>query len=528
MPDSKGVSCTDAPLHFKVLKMKMHIKRKAYEMKHKFFYRLTIFILTLCLVTNFFEETSIKSRAFILEVALGWEFLEAVLMSAGVTYMFVDGVDHIFNPTTTKLQENYDMVIAGLNRLDPGLGIALDDDISNPVYSASGWTVSLSEQTWTRLLSVSKSLTEGVQMELGSINIPAQVATPQEVVSSTMQVIPFDYLPMNSMSGARERSTEFQYDLSVHGLEDWNRFIDMADSEGLLISTLYAVKNGGYGGLIYFVVTQGNIPISSIIISDDRLYMNVYDQDGVSIPFIYSYVRKSVGSYWEGVDLDASMEMRLTQRLPGTRDIMIMGIVNSSIDLPLAAGVNSDVSPFIAAETYDVVTPGRTLTEIGTLAGNITITLPNSLDFEKELKDLVSGIKPITDVLPKIGVIPVDIADDKVIGKDMTITEAIEATETIPAVPPAASEFDLSLANFFPFCIPFDFAKFISVFKAEPEAPTFKWKFPVGKDSSGIIYEEYIISLEQFDTVAFWCRKLELLAFIVGLMLATRSMFIRS
>lgn len=526
MPDSKGVFRRDAPLYFKV--RKMHIKRKAYEMKHKFFYRLTIFILTLCLVTNVFEETSIKSRAFILEAALGWEFLEAVLMSAGVTYMFVDGVDHIFNPTTTKLQENYDMVIAELNRLDPGLGTALNDDISNPVYSASGWTVSLSEQTWIRLLSVSRSLTEGVQMELGSINIPAQVATPQEVVYSTMQPIWFSYLPMNYNSGIRERITEFKYDVSSGGLENWNRFVELAGSEGFLLTAIYAVNDSGYGGLIYLIATQDNIPISSISVTDDGLSLSVLDQDGVRIPFAYSYlIMNVVGSYWEGVYMYPDMDMRLSQRI-NKRDIMIPGIVNSMIDLPAAAGVNAEVSEYIAAETYDVVTPGRTLTKIGTLAGNITITLPNSLDFEKELKDLVSGIKPITDVLPKIGVIPVDLADEKVIGKDMTITEAIEATETIPAVPPAASEFDLGLANFFPFCIPFDFAKFISVFKAEPEAPTFKWKFPVGKDSSGIIYEEYIISLEQFDTVAFWCRKLELLAFIVGLMLATRSMFIRS
>lgn len=495
-------------------------------MKHKNLYRLTVFILTLCLVTKVFDDTSTKSRALVIEMALGWELLQAVLMSAGVTYVLVDGADRILNPT--KLQENYDMVIAELNRLDPGLGTALDDDVSSPVSSASGWTVSLSEQTWIRLLSVSRSLTEGVQMELGSITIPVQLATPQEVVSSTMQVIPFDHLPMNGMSGARERSTEFKYDSSVHGLENWNRFIDMADSEGLLMSTLYGIQSNGYGGIIYFVVTQGNVPISSIIISDDGIYLNVCDQDGESIPFMYSYVRKTVGSYWEGVDFDASMDMRLTQRLPGRRDIMITGIVNSSIDLPAAAGVNAEVSGYIAAETYDVVTPGRTLTGIGTLAGNVTITLPNSLDFEKELKDVVSGIKPMTDVLPKIGVVPVDIADEKVIGKDVAITEAIEATETIPAVPPAVGEFDLGLASFFPFCIPFDFARFIEVLKAEPEAPSFTFKFPTGMNHDGVIYTEYEISLEQFDAVAYWCRKMELLAFMVGLMLATRSMFIRA
>ena len=82
------------------------------------------------------------------------------------------------------------------------------------------------------------------------------------------------------------------------------------------------------------------------------------------------------------------------------------------------------------------------------------------------------------------------------------------------------------MKSLFPFCLPFDLIDFISVLSAPAEAPHFKW--PI-KYKAGNQWKEYTIDLDlgKFDTVASLLRDMECLAFIVGLIMVTRSHMIR-
>lgn len=86
----------------------------------------------------------------------------------------------------------------------------------------------------------------------------------------------------------------------------------------------------------------------------------------------------------------------------------------------------------------------------------------------------------------------------------------------------------VDLKKIFPFCIPFDFYDFILCLEAEPEAPHFNFKMPTGYQDGEVIWTDYEIDLSMFDSVAEVVRKMELFAFIIGLMFTTRQIFIRS
>lgn len=80
--------------------------------------------------------------------------------------------------------------------------------------------------------------------------------------------------------------------------------------------------------------------------------------------------------------------------------------------------------------------------------------------------------------------------------------------------------FGLQLRDYFPFCIPFDLYDFFTVLAAEPEAPCFVWEVPVPQMGRTFTVE---VDLSAWDSVAALFRKLELLAFIVGLGWVTRE-----
>lgn len=81
-------------------------------------------------------------------------------------------------------------------------------------------------------------------------------------------------------------------------------------------------------------------------------------------------------------------------------------------------------------------------------------------------------------------------------------------------------QFGIQLRDYFPFCIPFDLYDFLTVLAAEPEAPCFVWEVPVPQMGRTFTVE---VDLSAWDSVAALFRKLELLAFIVGLGWVTRE-----
>lgn len=110
-----------------------------------------------------------------------------------------------------------------------------------------------------------------------------------------------------------------------------------------------------------------------------------------------------------------------------------------------------------------------------------------------------------------------------------TPSERFELTDNGVASTPVSGmpigNFMIDLTQFFPFCLPFDVAEFFTILCAEPEAPVFHWEIPVPQLNQTF---EIDVDLSAWDDVAYLFRKMELLAFIIGLAIVTREKYIRS
>lgn len=94
-------------------------------------------------------------------------------------------------------------------------------------------------------------------------------------------------------------------------------------------------------------------------------------------------------------------------------------------------------------------------------------------------------------------------------------------TETDVVIPEYTGEYAVNgLTSIFPFCIPFDIYDFFSVLVAEREAPKFNFNLNFGKYGGTPIE----VDLSGWDSVAKILRTVELMAFCVGLALATSKL----
>lgn len=119
-----------------------------------------------------------------------------------------------------------------------------------------------------------------------------------------------------------------------------------------------------------------------------------------------------------------------------------------------------------------------------------------------------------SDVITSTGVNVAE--DDKVVDDDGVTETPVPDLGNI-------SDYKLNLTNLFPFCLPFDFIDFISLLSAEPETPRFEYEMPLPAGKS----YTFDIDLSPFDSVASLMRKMETLAFIIGLIFITREKMIR-
>ena len=165
---------------------------------------------------------------------------------------------------------------------------------------------------------------------------------------------------------------------------------------------------------------------------------------------------------------------------------------------------------------------------------------------EDTLVDTLGGVQdgsiPWDRTLSNVGTAVVDVVDGKtyVIGNEgVTTKEYVYAKDkadakdeeiTVPdVVAPSANLGAYTIAGLeklFPFCLPFDLIDFIKVLDAPAEAPKFTipFKYPT---RNGMATYDIVIDLSNFDSVAELLRDMECLAFIVGLIMITRSRMIR-
>lgn len=496
---------------------------------------------------NIVHEKTIKSQAVAPAIPIIWEILQTLLLSAGVTYMGYEAIQHV--KESMSYQENIDDILASLDGLSPGLGAEIDTALDATTTDSRGRAVAtIPQAVWEKLLGASKSIAEQGTYDMGGYSSSINTAILADVTAAAVGRIGDNYLPLGK-SGLQTRST------AVHDTYgSWAQFMTYAKqltgSDTPRISAFYFATGWATSDYwdIIFAFTEGNVPVASyrMVRSDGSLpqgaqaspYMELLDASGTVIP--WGGVKMTWDDYNDRWSVNtgtmSSDKPKYNQVLARQQVISITYekhaydtslFANSAITVPNPVNVDTQVRPNVIGGTYDVVTPGRTQTQTGALEGDVTITLPKDVAITDTFPAIIDGTKPIVDVLPQVGVIPVDTAADQTIGKDETIADAIAGVGAIDV--PGVDGFNLNLAEFFPFCIPFDFADFLSILKAEPTAPTFTFKMPTGMSDSGdILYTEYTLSLAQFDEVAFWCRQFELLAFIIGLIMLTRSMFVRS
>lgn len=490
--------------------------------------------------------------AFSLAISVIWEVLQVILLSAGITYTGCETLQIIKDHNLYK--ESVQSIVYAMNESDSGLGDILQQTLEGIKSNGISYDVSIDSETWTRILDFSR-----VVSDTNSFSVPMDTSVlfpvADSVILNSVPLIMSDNLPYSS-NDVRIRSYDVENSIELW-TESWEAFMQYAKQisgvEQPVMNTFYVSQyndrvDGSFN--IVCVVTEGNVGISSYSLTLDNYeeyqgsgtaptYVHFYDVEGNELNYIlYKFPWDRSENRWGAINFLNSYQQLNNGNISwydyygllqyGWGVVYFQHLIsNSYVSVPASVIINTGIKSYIADGIYDVVTPNRTQTTTGQLEGDISISIPLSFPVTDEIGKVITGDVPVTDVLQDVKVIPVDTTNDKVIGKDETISDAISGLKPIEV--PKVDEFDLSLQNFFPFCIPFDFAEFISVLQAEPQAPTFTFKFPVGYDEQmQVIYEEYEIDFSQFDEVAYWVRKMELLLFIVGLIFSTRSYFLRS
>ena len=166
-----------------------------------------------------------------------------------------------------------------------------------------------------------------------------------------------------------------------------------------------------------------------------------------------------------------------------------------------------------ALNNYDVLTPGRVRTDAGAVTGDVVIDTAK----QKDIAGVWAEDFPWVDFLDKIGAIPIDITEEKVIDKD----DSIDDVYVPPVAPPAdMGSFTANLQEIFPFCIPFDLIKAVKILSSEPVPPKYTFKIQVKQLK---IDYDIVIDFAKYEDIAKIIRVLMTFAFIIMLILLTRN-----
>lgn len=179
---------------------------------------------------------------------------------------------------------------------------------------------------------------------------------------------------------------------------------------------------------------------------------------------------------------------------------------------------DSTTTASIQAGTATIATP---FSVVDTQTGLIDDTKPVVIQLPTTLPIPATTTQELAETQEQLGVKNVDTQED--------VADIVEGLQTAYEEQYGdVSEYGLNLTELFPFCIPFDIGRILTMFVAEPEAPHFQFIMPVGYTAEdGVIFDEFEIDLSDFDIVAYWCRKGMLLVFIVGLGMITREKILR-
>lgn len=135
---------------------------------------------------------------------------------------------------------------------------------------------------------------------------------------------------------------------------------------------------------------------------------------------------------------------------------------------------------------------------------------------------------PVTDVdTGEDQVLPLNVPLDTPIGvtgvSDGTISGSgsLAGTDVIAGDFAGTDAYTMDLTQFFPFCIPFDLYALYQKFEAQAAAPVVDWPIPMPGGGDPLTVH---LDFSAFDQLAVWVRRMELIAFAVGLMILTKNL----
>lgn len=511
-------------------------------------YSKFIFCIFLCFslvfCTSFKRpEPRVEAVGITLTAATVASILMTILFSAGITAVTVETWKQLKEADDEREWQQYiDSTIQTLNEQDAGLGTSIDTAIRSLQNTAEGQKVTLPESVWDRLKALSVSIAHGNNI---IINLTQPIiGTLNDVFMAGHSKVAYNDLPLLYNSTAHSTSTTLNPTVTENFADFYKAAQEFTGSQAPYISCFYVRQDitnsrDGYWGFLY-VVGANNTPVVSaetFINSPHSVNIDVRFNDGLNV-LCYGLYYSNSRDFWTGMQFASPMTIPADVITLGTYGLAVDSIIKGDITIDglyyksvVATDIPLETVPgfvdTLVDDAYDVVTPGRVQDDTGSITGDITITFPVDLAPDVAVGDIIDVSIPVTDVLEDVGVIPVDTVQDVTIADRRPIADVIRPSVPVPG--PGVGDYDLHLQNFFPFCIPFDFRDFIGILKASPEAPKFTFNMPTGyTKESGVIYTEYTLDFSQYDTVAYWLRKFELLAFLVGLIMLTRSMFIRS
>lgn len=349
------------------------------------------------------------------------------------------------------------------------------------------------------------------------------------------------YYSRISADSEKELSLELSFD---DPLPEQALFTYISKNGFLTYGLVYKwTKNAGRGCIRKFYAKTGedvsvktyNVTKGAAYEPDNKMYYCYITSFGDSRSD-REYIDKIYKPNFLGSGLDFDEASIKAKSLPLTE-----GYSAGTVDGTLTGGISDVYNKSNVLDNVDIVGGVDAPTAVG--AVSVPIAWPVN---EDTLVDTLGGVKdgsiPWDKTLSNVGTAAVDVAGDKtyVIGNEgVTTKEYVYAKDkanakdeeiTVPdVVAPSANLGAYTIAGLekmFPFCLPFDLIDFIKVLDAPAEAPKFTipFKYPT---RSGTATYDIVIDLSSFNSVAELLRDMECLAFIVGLIMITRSRMIR-
>lgn len=231
----------------------------------------------------------------------------------------------------------------------------------------------------------------------------------------------------------------------------------------------------------------------------------IYICGNVSFPYRNAtYVLNPDGSIYQVVDGEASLQVKPHLETAEGYLTSVKPIVGTNI-----SGLIDAIGKAIA-DAYPDQAPVLTPEAINEIYNNVSNVYDNAVSNYYNDTSYIDQSQYITNIT---NVYEQAIADNPAVDNP-----------AIPDSPALGSINDykaVGLSDVFPFCIPFDMYDLMTLLAAEPKAISFDYTFYMGEE---IGEYTYTVDLSVFDPVARVLRTMELMLYMFGLMLVTRSL----